>query len=255
MIGNFGQIQYRIIEGKINYGKLLSYKNENQKQIENPQLSDSKLKMEKTLSDEMKRLSIKYFKGREYNQEQVTNWNSEYIDDMRNFVKSNFPNYKFFFCVCSQKNNQNSFYINNKQFYFTYTDGFVKYIYIDKIYCASYLLYIKTKNKEVDVSFKGLENYLQPKIKKIFYNYLEGRKYDHKEFDFYVEGIGEEIRRETKNFSKNLSSNFITILIKKPSYNYNFTWNWLNGNNTHKIFEKYNGQYSECKVIIASCIP
>jgi len=253
MIANFGQIQYRIIEGKINYGKI-SYKNENQKLIENP-LSNSKLNMEKILSDEMRRLSIKYFKGREYNYEKVSNWNSGYIDDMRNFVKYNFPDYKFFFCVCSQKNNQNSFYINNKQFYFTNTDGIVKFIYKDKIYCASYLTYIKTKNVEMDVSFNDLENYLKLKMKKIFHNYLEGRKYEHKEFDFYVKGIGEEIRRETNKFSQKMCNNITTILMKKPSSGYNFTWNWLNGNNTHKISEKYDGLYSKCTVIIATCFP
>ena len=48
--------------------------------------------------------------------------------------------------------------------------------------CFSYLMYIKKRNYDIDISLKDLQNNIRPKMKKIINNYLEGRKYEHKEF-------------------------------------------------------------------------
>ena len=38
----------------------------------------------------MSRLSIKYFKGKEYKKDEISNWIDEYIFDMENFVRNKF---------------------------------------------------------------------------------------------------------------------------------------------------------------------
>ena len=47
----------------------------------------------------MRRLSIKYFKGREYKSNEISNLIDGYINDMENFVRNKFPDYKFFYVL------------------------------------------------------------------------------------------------------------------------------------------------------------
>ena len=116
-------------------------------------------------------------------------------------------------------------------------------------------MYIKKRNYNNDISLKDLENYMRPKMKKIIKNYLDERRYEHKEFEYYIEGIGKEINREIKNLSQKICCKNITILMKNPTNGYSFKWSWLNGKNVHNFFEKYDGQYSKCLAIVGSCIP
>jgi hypothetical protein len=66
MIGKFGQIQYRIIEGQLNFGNIIGEnKIEKEKPLSLPSNEQSsKSKLKGIISNEMRRLSIKYFKGR-----------------------------------------------------------------------------------------------------------------------------------------------------------------------------------------------
>ena len=66
MIGKFGQIQYRIIEGQLNFRNIIGEnKIEKEKPLSLPlNEQSSKSKLEGIISNEMRRLSIKYFKGR-----------------------------------------------------------------------------------------------------------------------------------------------------------------------------------------------
>ena len=254
MKSNFGQIQYRIIEGQINFEKFSYNKEKPLLTNKIPETSDPKTELEKKLREEMRRLSIKYFKGREYNKNKTPNYVDEYINDMKNFVKNYFPDYNFFLCVVTTTDN-NSFWIDNKHLLYSNTDGWIKEIYKDKISCFSYLMYIKKRNYDIDISLKDLQNNIRPKMKKIINNYLEGRKYEHKEFQIYVEGIGKEINREIHNLSKKVCCNNLVILMKKPTNGYSFRWNWLNGKNVEHFVEKYDGQFSKCLAILGYCIP
>ena len=96
---------------------------------------------------------------------------------------------------------------------------------------------------------------MKPKMKKIINSYLDQRKYDHKEFEDYLDGIGEEFIREIHNYSKKICCKSITIFLKKPTDGYLIKFKWLSGNNTHKFIEKYDGQYTRCYSFIGSCIP
>ena len=247
---NIVQMQYRIIEGQINIGK-----NSNEKPLLNKgsEISKGNSELEKKLKEEMRRLSIKYFKGREYNQFQTSKYVDEYINDMKNFVNMYFPDYNFFLCVTAQKNN--SFWIDNNHLLYKNTDGNIKEIYKDKILCFSYLMYIKKKDCNTDISLNDIEKNVRPKMKKIMKNYLEGRTYEHNDFQYYVEGIGKEIKREIHNLTKKVCCKNITILMKKPTNDYCYCWNWLNGKNVHHFAEKYEGQYSKCLAIVGNCIP
>ena len=101
MIGKFGQIQYRIIEGQLNVGNLIekNYR-EKEKPLSLPSNEQSsKSNLEGIISKEMRRLSIKYFKGREYNSDEISNLIDGYINDMENFVRNKFPDYKFFYVL------------------------------------------------------------------------------------------------------------------------------------------------------------
>ena len=131
----------------------------------------------------MIRLLIKYFKGRDFKCNKTSNYVDEYIDDMKNFVKINFPDYNFFLCVTTQTNGGNSLWIDNKHFLNYNSDGWVKEKYKDKISSFSFLMYIKKRNYNNDISLKDLENYMRPKMKKIIKNYLDERRYEHKEFE------------------------------------------------------------------------
>ncbi len=257
MIGKFGQIQYRLIEGQINLGNIIEKNIIEKEKV--PSLpsneKSSKSELEEIVSKEMKRLSIKYFKGREYKKDEVSKWIDGYIEDMQIFVKNKFPDYKFFLCIITQGKDKNTFRISNKNLSFPKTDGFIKEIYCDKISVYSYLLYIKKKNFSMEISMTDFENYMKPKMKKIINSYLDQRKYEHEEFEDYLQGIGEEFIREIHNYSKKICCNIITIFLKKPTDGYTITWKWLSGNNTHKFIEKYEGEYTRCLGIIGSCIP
>ena len=257
MIGKFGQIQYSLIEGQINLGNIIE-KNVIKKE-EVPSLpsneESSKSELEEIVSKEMKRLSIKYFKGREFKTDDASKWIDGYIEDMQIFVKNKFQDYKFFLCVLTYKKGKNTVRISNKHLYFAKTDGFIKEIYKDKISVYSYLMYIKKKNFSLEISMTDFENYMKPKMKKILNSYLEQRKYEHEEFEDYSKGIQEEIKREICDYSKKICCNIIIIFLKKPTDGYSITWKWLSGNNTHKFIEKYDGQYTRCYSFIGSCIP
>ena len=97
MIGKFGQIQYRIIEGQLNFGNIIGEnKIEKEKWLSLPSNEQSsKSNLERIISKEMNRLSIKYFKGREFKKNETPNWIHEYVNDMENFVRNKFPDYKF----------------------------------------------------------------------------------------------------------------------------------------------------------------
>ena len=93
MIGKFGQIQYRIIEGQLNFGNIIG---ENKIEKEQPfslpsNEQSSKSKLEGIISNEMRRLSIKYFKGKTKMKFQI--WTKD--NDMENFIRNEFPDYKF----------------------------------------------------------------------------------------------------------------------------------------------------------------
>ena len=47
----------------------------------------------------MRRLSIKYFKGRDYIADEISKLTDGYINDMENFVRNKFPDYKFFYVL------------------------------------------------------------------------------------------------------------------------------------------------------------
>ena len=257
MIGKFGQIQYSLIEGQINLGNIIE-KNVIKKE-EVPSLpsneESSKSELEEIVSKEMKRLSIKYFKGREFKKNDVSKWIEGYFEDMQIFVKNKFPDFKFFLCVVTQGKDKNSSWISNRHISFTNTDGSIQEIYRDKILAYSYLMYIKKKNFSLEISMTDFENYMKPKMKKIINSYLDQRKYEHEEFEDYSKGIQEEIKREICDYSKKICCNIIIIFLKKPTDGYSITWKWLSGNNTHKFIEKYEGQYTKCLGIIGSCIP
>ena len=131
-MNNFGQIQYRIFEGQINFG-IHWYNNEKPLLNKLSESSNPKSELEKKLREEMKRLLIKYFKGRDFKCNKTSNYVEEYIDDMKNFVKINFPDYNFFLCVTTQTNGGNSLWIDNKHFLNYNSDGWVKEKYKDKI--------------------------------------------------------------------------------------------------------------------------
>ncbi len=257
MIGKFGQIQYRIIEGQLNFGNIIGEnKIEKEKPLSLPSNEQSsKSNLEGIISKEMRRLSIKYFKGREYNSNEISNLIDGYINDLENFVRNKFPDYKFFLSVIAQGNNYNAFRISNRHIYYTETDGNIKEIYEDKMLCYSYLMYIKRKNFSLKNSMTDFENNIKPKMKKAISTYLFKRKYDHEEFGDYINGMGDEFVREIENYGGQICSKIIIIFLKKPIYAYSFTWKWLSGNNTHKFFEKYDGEYTRCLGIIGSCIP
>ena len=256
MIGKFGQIQYRLIEGQINLGNIIGKNIIEKEKV--PSLpsneKSSKSELEEIVSKEMKRLSIKYFKGREFKTNDVSKWIDGYIEDMQSFVKNKFPDYKFFLCVVTQGKGKNSSWISNRHISFTNTDGSIQEIYRDKILAYSYLMYIKKKNFSLEISMTDFEKYMKPKMKKIINSYLDQRKYEHKEFEDYIEGIGEEFIREIDNYSKKICCKSITIFLKQPTDGYSIIWKWLSGNNTHKFIEKYEGEYTKCLGIIGSCI-
>ena len=203
----------------------------------------------------MRRLSIKYFKGRDYIADEISKLTDGYINDMENFVRNKFPDYKFFLCVIAQGKDHNSFRISKKNVYSTETDGNIREIYEDKMLFYSYLMYIKKKNYSLENSLTNFENHIRPKMKKIIYNYLNKRKYEHEEFEEYIAGMGDEFVREIQNYSKKICSKIIIIFLKQPTYSYKITCKWLNGNNINTICEKYDGEYTRCLGIIGSCIP
>ena len=85
MIGKFGQIQYRIIEGQLNVGNIIekNYR-EKEKPLSLPSNEQSsKSNLEGIISKEMRRLSIKYFKGREFNKNKTSNYVDEYVNDIK----------------------------------------------------------------------------------------------------------------------------------------------------------------------------
>ena len=257
MIGKFGQIQYRIIEGPLNVGNQIK---KNYREKEKPfslpsNEQSSKSNLDRIISKEMNRLSIKYFKGREFKNNETSNWIHEYLHDMENFVRNEFPDYKFFLYVFAQGKNCNSFWISNRHIYFSETDGNISELYEDKILCYSYLMYIKRKNFSSENSLTDFENYIKPKMKKTFNSYLFKRKYDHKEFEDYINGMGDEFEREIQNYGGKICSKIIIIFLKKPVNCYSFTWKWLSGNKTNKFYEKYDGEYTGCLGIIGSCFP
>ena len=257
MIGKFGQIQYRIIEGQLNVGNIIE-KNyiEKEKPLSLPSNEQfSKSNLEGIISKEMRRLSIKYFKGREYKSNEISNLIDGYINDMENFVRNKFPDYKFFLYVIAQGKNWNAFWISNRHIFFTETDGNISEIYEDKMLCYSYLMYIKRKNISSENSLTDFENYIKPKMKKTISTYLFKRKYDHEEFGDYINGMGDEFVREIRNYSTKICSKIIIIFLKKPVCVYSFTWKWLSGNNTNYFYEKYDGEYTRCLGIIGSCFP
>ena len=257
MIGKFGQIQYRLIEGQINLGNIIEKNTIEKEKV--PSLpsneKSSKSELEEIVSKEMKRLSIKYFKGREFKNNETSYWINEYVNDMENFVRNKFPDYKFFLYVIVQGKNWNAFWISNRHIFFSETDGNINEIYEDKMICNSYLMYIKRKKISSKNSLTDFENYIKPKMKKTINSYLVNRKYDHKEFEDYINGMGEEFVREIRNYSSKICSKIIIIILKKPVYGYTSTWKWLSGNNVHSFCEEYDGEYSRCLGIIGSCVP
>ena len=254
MLGKFGQIQYRIIEGQLNFGNIIEKNNiKKQKPLSLPSNEQSsKSQLEEIMSKEMKRLLIKYFKGRDYNTE-TSKWIDEYINDMKNFVSNKFPDYKIFLCVAVIGKGNNTFWIVNRHIFYTETDGNIKEIYEDKMYCYSYLMYIKRKNYSSENSLTAFENNIRPKICKTMKNYLFQREYKHEEFKDYIEGMGDEFEREVLTY-KTICSKIIIIFFKKPTNGYTVTWNWLSGNNINKFNEIYEGEYTRCLGIIGSCI-
>ena len=255
MQNNFGQYQFRIFEGQLNFVNLTRQNNvEGVTQIplgNNQQNSNSQF--EETIRKEMKRLSIKYFKGREF--DNISKWSDEYINDMENFVRNKFPDYKFFLCVIAIEKARNVFRIWDSDIYYEETDGNIEEIYEDKILFRSYLMYIKIKNYVSVTSMVNFEKHLKPKMRKTMLAYLDQRKYDHEEFRDYIKGMGEEFVREIKNSSQQICSKIIIIFFKSPVYGYYIDWKWLNGNNIHHFFEKYDGKYTKCLGIIGLCIP
>ena len=215
--------------------------------------SNPKIELEIKLREEMRRLSIKYFKGRE-NNFKISNSVFKYIDDIENFVKINFPDYIFFLSIITKGKGKMNIHYN----YFVHneTDGLIKEIYKDKLSCFSYLLYIKKRNNYVDVSQKDLENFLRPTMKKIIKKYLNGRMYEHKEFNNYVQTIGNEIKEEIQYLSKKVYFNNITVLSENKSIDdVRCCYIWLSGKNVHDFIENYEGQYSKCFAFVGSCIP
>ena len=92
-------------------------------------------------------------------------------------------------------------------------------------------------------------------MKKTFNSYLFKRKYDHKEFEDYINGMGDEFEREIQNYGGKICSKIFILFLKKPFYGYTCSWKWLSGNNIHSFCEKYDGEYSRCLGIIGSCVP
>ena len=84
-------------------------------------------------------------------------------------------------------------------------------------------MYIKRKNFSSENSLTDFENYIKPKMKKTFNSYLFKRKYDHKEFEDYINGMGDEFEREIQNYGGKICSKIIIIFLKKPVYCYSFT--------------------------------